>query len=137
MLTHSFDRLYVVTKFILLSVTDLNFSPIDFNEKCSYLNEDLNSYQNAKQHISNLKIYCNTVVPFLDFYKKQISYNCTTHKMLRNEISLKLPNFPQDRRGKRSILASLVTGFIGLEYEGISSYLLKESLAQSIYGYGK
>ena len=31
------DRFYVVTKFILPSVNDLNFSPIDSDAKCSYL----------------------------------------------------------------------------------------------------
>ena len=36
---------YIVTKFILLLVNDINFSPIDFNAKCSYLNEDLCSHQ--------------------------------------------------------------------------------------------
>ena len=36
MLAHSFDRFYVVTKFILPSTNDPNFSPIDFNVKCSY-----------------------------------------------------------------------------------------------------
>ena len=40
-----------------------------------------------------------------------------------NEISLILPNFPKARVEKRSIIASLVTGFIGLVYEGLSSYL--------------
>ena len=33
MLTHSFDRFYTVTKFIFLSVNDLKFLPIDFNEQ--------------------------------------------------------------------------------------------------------
>ena len=40
-----------------------------------------------------------------------------------NEISLILPNFSKDRKEKRGIITSLVTGFIGLAYEGISSYL--------------
>ena len=38
MLTHSFDIFYVVTKFILPTFNDLNFAPIDFDEKCEYLN---------------------------------------------------------------------------------------------------
>ena len=62
MLGHSFDRFYVVTKFILPSVNDLNFLPIDFDANCSYLNEDLRSHQNAKQYLSNLKIYCEKIV---------------------------------------------------------------------------
>ena len=32
-----------------------------------------------------------------------------------NEISLIIPNFPKDAE-KRSIIASLITGFIGLAY---------------------
>ena len=45
-----------------------------------------------------------------------------SHKIL-NEISLMLPNYPKDRKRKRGIITSLVTGFIGLVYECISSYL--------------
>ena len=63
-------------------------------------------------------------VPFIDYYKKQISsYNYTAHKILMNEISLIPPNFPKDRKEKRGIIMSLVTNFIGLVYEGLSSYL--------------
>ena len=40
MLAHSFDRFFVITKFILPLVNDLKFWQIDFNEKCNYLNED-------------------------------------------------------------------------------------------------
>ena len=40
-----------------------------------------------------------------------------------NEISLILPNFPKDKKEKNSIIPSLLTGFIGLAYEGISNYL--------------
>ena len=39
------------------------------------------------------------------------------------EISLVLPSFPKDRKEKRSIIASLVSSFISLAYEGVSSYL--------------
>ena len=64
---------------------------------------------------------------FLYFYKEQISsYYCTSHNMSMNEISLILPNFPKDRKGKISIIASLMTGFNGLVYECISSYLHKK-----------
>ena len=124
MLTHSFDRFYMVTKYFLPSVNDLDFSPIDFDAECSYLDQDLRRHHNAKQYVSNLKMYCEKIVPFIDFYKKQISsYNGTAHTNLTNEIPLILPNFPKDREGKRSIIASLVTGFIALVCEGISSYL--------------
>ena len=39
------------------------------------------------------------------------------------EIPLILPTFKKNKREKRGIITTLVTGFIGLVYEGISSYL--------------
>ena len=35
MLSHSFDRFYVVTKFILPTIEDVKFSPIDFDSECN------------------------------------------------------------------------------------------------------
>ena len=37
MLTHSFDRFYVVTKFILPSLGDLKFSNLNYDNTCAYL----------------------------------------------------------------------------------------------------
>ena len=37
MLAHSFDRFYVVTKFILLTLDDLKLSPIRYNKECKYI----------------------------------------------------------------------------------------------------
>ena len=48
MLVHSFDRFYVITKFILPSVNDLKFSPIDFGDKCNYVNDNIVHDQNPK-----------------------------------------------------------------------------------------
>ena len=42
---------------------------------------------------------------------------------MTNEIALILPTFTKTERQKRGILMSLITGFIGLAYEGISSFL--------------
>ena len=39
------------------------------------------------------------------------------------EISWRLPNFPKERKEKRSIISSLLTSFLGLAYKRISSYL--------------
>ena len=33
---HSFDRFYVVTKFILPTIGDLKFSKLDFDHTCTY-----------------------------------------------------------------------------------------------------
>ena len=35
MLTHSFDRFYVVTKFILLLIGDLKFSKLNYDNTCA------------------------------------------------------------------------------------------------------
>ena len=76
--------IYVVTKFILPSINDLHFPLIDFNEKCSSLDQDLHGHHNAKHYVSNPKIYCEKIVSFIEFYKKQISsYNCTAHYILK------------------------------------------------------
>ena len=42
---------------------------------------------------------------------------------MTNELALLLPTFPTQDRQKRGIITSLITGFIGLAYEGISSFL--------------
>ena len=34
-----------------------------------------------------------------------------------------MPNLPKERKEKRGIITLLITGFIGLAYEGISSFL--------------
>ena len=40
-----------------------------------------------------------------------------------NEISLILPNLPKIRKEKRVIIELLITGFIALAYEVITSFL--------------
>ena len=37
MLGHSFDRFYVVTKFILPTLDNLKLSPIKYNKECKYI----------------------------------------------------------------------------------------------------
>ena len=87
-LAQSFDRFYVVVKFILPLVNYLKFSPIDFDEECKYLSDDLVCDHISKEYMPNLKVYCRTIVPLVCFYKEQISsYNHTTHNILMNEIS--------------------------------------------------
>ena len=103
------------------TVNDLNFAPIDFGETFDYLNGDFSTNnQYWKVYITKLKIFCEKIIPFVDFYKKQhSSYNHTLHKIL-NEMFLILPNVPKEKRG---IITSLITGFIGLAYKCISNYL--------------
>ena len=63
-------------------------------------------------------------MPQIAFYKKQIDYyNQTDYKIITNELALILPTIERQERQKRGINTSPITGFIGLAYEGISSYL--------------
>ena len=56
--------------------------------------------------------------------KKQItSLNQIGHDILLNDIDLILTQFPKVRKEKRGIITLLISGFIGLAYEGISSFL--------------
>ena len=60
------------------------------------------------------------------------SYNKSAHNILQNEIRLLLP---QVSRHKCGIITTLVSSFIGLAYEGISSFLqqkCKNALHKSV-----
>ena len=57
-------------------------------------------------------------------YKIQIkSHNLTAHKILKNEVDLILPKFHTEHRNKRGIFGAIISRFIGLAFEGISSFL--------------
>ena len=68
--------------------------------------------------------YCVKIAPCVDYYHTQIDYyNWTAHEIITNELALILPIFPKQKRQKRGIITSLITDFISLAYEGISSFL--------------
>ena len=69
-----------------------------------------------------LRAYCNKIKPFVTYYNKLIySYHHTAHKILEKEIKLLLPQV--NRKQKHGIMTTLVSSFIGLAYEGTSSFL--------------
>ena len=122
MLMHSFDRFYVVTKFILPLIGDIKFSILNYDVTCAYL-ENINAQDTKKRkYMLDLKTFCKKIEPFVVCYKRLIkSYNNTMHNILENEINLLLPQIP--RIQKCGIITTLVSSFIGLAYEGISSFL--------------
>ena len=70
----------------------------------------------------DLMMFCKKVEPFVVYYKRLIeSYNNMAHNILENEINLILSQVP--RKQKYGIITMLVSSFIGLAYEGISSFL--------------
>ena len=119
MLSHSFDRFYVVTKFEIPKLEDLRLTPFSFVLTCKHLNTSNHYMQRYMKH-------CKRIAPYVKIYKKQIEYyNHTAYEILQNEIGLILPTFITDKTQKRGIIAtvlgSIASGVIGLAYEGVSS----------------
>ena len=121
-ISHSFDRFYIVTKFELPKVEDLKFDDIPYDAKCAHL--DNQKPGQILGILKDVKRYCIKIALHIEYYRKQIAYyNQTAADILTNELALILPTFPTQDRQKRGIITSLITGFIGLAYEGISSFL--------------
>ena len=111
MLPHSFDRFYVVTKFILPSIGDLDFSKLNYDNTCVYL-DDRNAHDaDTKKYLLDLFAFCKKIESYVTYYKRQSkSYNHTTHNILRKEIHLILPQIPGKQ--KCSIITTIVSSFI-------------------------
>ena len=124
MLAHSFDRFYIVTKFMLPSVKDVKFSNLNFDQSCAYMDKRYALNTDSSRYLSELQMYCNMIKPFVSYYSKLIaSYNTTVHNILVNEIRPLLPKISKQKCG---LITTLISGFIGLAYEGISSFLQKK-----------
>ena len=122
MLAHSFDRFYVLTKFMLPMIGDLKFLKLDFDYTCAYMESEYTQNTESRRYMLELKAFCNKVRPFVTYYNKIInSYNRTAHNILEKEIKLLL--LQVNRKQKCEIITTLVSSFIGLAYEGISSFL--------------
>ena len=76
----------------------------------------------SKIYMLDLMTFCKKSEPFVLYYKRLIkSYNNMAHNILENQINLILPQIP--RKQKCGINTLLVSSFIGLAYECISSVL--------------
>ena len=125
MLAHSFDRLYVITKFVLPTLDDLKLYPIKYDKECNYLrNLDDEDNDQIKQNIRDLLFYCSNIKPFMALYRMQIStHYLTAHKILMNKVDLILSKFINEYRNKRGIFGAIISGFLGLAFERILSFL--------------
>ena len=114
MLAHSFDRFYVVTKFILPTLDDLKLLPIKYDKECNYLhNLDGQNYDQVKENIRDLLSYCAKLRTYMVFYKMQINAcNKTAHHILKNKVDLILPKFPKGQKNKRGILVQLLQALL-------------------------
>ena len=124
MLAHSFDWFYIVMKFMLPSMGDIKFSNLNFDHSCTYMNKKYAPNMGSSKYLAELRTYCNKIKPFVSHYSKLIkSYNATIYNILVNEIRPLLPHISKQKCG---ILSTLVSGFIGLAYEGISRFLQRK-----------
>ena len=122
MLMHSFDRFYVVTKFILPLIGDQKFSNLNYENTCTYTDSKNAQNTESRKYMLDLRTFCKKIESFVIYYQRLIkSYNNTIHNILENEINLILPQVP--RKQKYGIITTLESSFIGLAYEGISSFL--------------
>ena len=122
MLTYSFDRFYAVTKFMLPTIGDLKFSKLDFDYTCAYTEKEYTPNTDSRIYVLELRAFHNKIKPFVTYYNRLInSYNNTAHNILEKDIKFLLPQV--NEREKRGIITTLVSSFIGLAYEGISSFL--------------
>ena len=131
-LSHSFDRFYVITKIEIPKVSDLNLTLFQFDYNCSHVE---NIEKGMKFTIlSTIKemfnVYCKNIIPYMYLYKHQVEYyEKTVYEILEKYIGLILPKCKNREKNvkpksqKRQIISSLISGFIGLDYEGISSFL--------------
>ena len=85
---HSFNRFYVVTKFILPSISDLELSRLNYDNTCAYLDNKNTHSTVTKKHMLDLMTFFKKIEPFVVYYKKLIkSYNNTAHNILENKIN--------------------------------------------------
>ena len=57
-LAHSFDRFYVVTKFILPSIGDLDFLRLEYANTCAYLDDRNIQDADTNKYLLDLLVFC-------------------------------------------------------------------------------
>ena len=132
MLAHSFDRFYVVTRIEIPKVLNLNLTVFHFDYNCTHVaNIEKDTRFKVPDMIRDMfNVYCRNIIPYMYLYKHQVGYyEKTVYNILKKDIGMILPKFGntgnnvQSKQPKRQIISALVSGFIGLAFEGISSYL--------------
>ena len=125
MLAHSFDRFYVVTRIEIPKV-------FQFDYNCSHVvNVEKDTNFKVPSTIKGMfNVYCRNIIPYMYLYKHQLEYyEKTVYDILEKDIGLILPKFENKETNvhpkcqKRQIISALISGFIGLAFEGISSFL--------------
>ena len=72
MLVHSYERFYIVTKFMLPSMGHIKFSNLNFNHSCTYMNKEYAPNMDSSKYLAELKTYCNKIKPIVVYYSNLI-----------------------------------------------------------------
>ena len=121
-----------MTRIEIPKVSDLNLTVFQFDYNCSHVtNIEKDTRFKIPDMIKDMFIvYCKNIIPYMYLYKHQVEcYEKTVYNILEKDIGMILPKFGntegnvQSKCLKRQIISALVSGFIGLAFEGISSYL--------------
>ena len=132
MLVHLFDRFYVVTRIEIPKISDLNLMVFQFDYNCSHVAhiEKDTKFKIPSTIKDMFKVYYRNIIPYMYLYKHQVEYyEKTVYNILEKDIGMILTKFGntenniQPKCPKRQIISALISGFIGLAFEGISSYL--------------
>ena len=131
MLAHSFDRFYMVMRIEIPKVSDLNLTVFQFDYNCSHVTHiEKDTKFKIPSTKDMFKVYCKNVIPYMYLYKHQVEYyEKTVYNILEKDIGMILLKFGNMENNvhskcpKRQIISALISGFIGLAFEGISSYL--------------
>ena len=72
MLAHSFDRFYVVRKFMLPMIADIKFSRLNFDDTCAYMKKEYAPNTDLRKYLTELRTYCNKIKLFVSYYSRLI-----------------------------------------------------------------
>ena len=82
-------RFYVIMKFELPKVQDLQFTTIPYDKNCEHLEDAKSKGGLSLDLIKEIKIYCIKIAPYIQYYKKQIEYyNQTATEIMTNKICI-------------------------------------------------
>ena len=76
MLSHSYDRFYVVTKIEIPKVSDLNLTLFQFDYNCSHVVhvEKGTKFKILSTIKEMFEVYCRNIIPYMYLYKHHIEY---------------------------------------------------------------
>ena len=74
MLSHSFDRFYVVTRIEIPKVSDLNLTLFQFDYNCSHMvNIEKDTSFKVPSTINDMfNVYCKNIISYMYLYKHQV-----------------------------------------------------------------